>query len=483
VAAVAGTGGRSRSAAALVGATGAAGLLTYVFLALPGRGLVDTPVQASAFAVFWSVALVVGFGLFAPVEQELARTLGAPGDARRRLRAAAVAAAALVALGALGVLALADPLLELLGGQRGVLLALLGLLAASGVQFWVRGALLGSGRTAAFAGTVALDSALRVLLAGGVALVVAAPSAASYAWVLVASVLLAHAVLLPVALRGRSAAESDAGSAQEGAAGGAPPDDGLAAPPDEELAAVPGRGTTASPAGDLVRALPLLLVVALCSQVLLNAGPVVVRALEAEGSPGQAARFLFAFTLARAPLFVAVPLQGVLVPPMAALARQGRTHVLRSHLVRLSAGVLVGGLVAAAGAAWLGPAVLGLVFGAEYGQVSGLDLALMVLGAAGYLGLLVVAAAHVATGRHGAAASSWVVALAVAAVTALLVPGLFLRVELALLLGTGAGWAVAMVRLVHGARGGRAAGAGARPGTASGASAAGAPGATAEERA
>jgi len=424
---VAAAGART-AAAALAAATVAAGLLTYVFLAVPARDLAADAEQAAAFAVVWSVSLVVGFGVMAPVEAELARTLGTPdGRSARRARllagAAAAAALAVVALAVVG--AVRGPLAELLGGTAPVR-AVAALVVASALQFWVRGALLGLGRTTAFAGSVALDAATRVVLAAAVAVWATAPTAAVYAGVLVVSVLVSHGLLLPVVLRAARAG-GPAGAADE--------------PP-----ATSGAGRS------FARALPPLLLVTLCAQVLLNAGPVVVRLLGEDGS-ADAARFLLAFTLARAPLFVAVPLQGVLVPPVARMAREGRTDELRRALVRLSALVLGGGLLAAAGAAWLGPSVLRLFAGAALGGVDRGDLALMVLGSAAFLGLLVVAAASVATGRHAAAAQAWVVALVVAVAVVAVVPDLFLRVELGLLAGAAAGWALAMVRLVHGTSG------------------------------
>ncbi|CAA9390995.1 MAG: hypothetical protein AVDCRST_MAG35-395, partial [uncultured Quadrisphaera sp.] len=106
------------------------------------------------------------------------------------------------------------------------------------------------------------------------------------------------------------------------------------------------------------------------------------------------------------------------------------------------------------------PPVLGALF-PRAGSLPGGDLALMVVGVAAHVGLLVTAQANVAAGHHRGSAVAWVSALALAvavfAAGPLLDPVLgtaavVQRVEWAFAAGSGAGWALAMVLLLRHAR-------------------------------
>jgi O-antigen/teichoic acid export membrane protein len=389
------------------------GVLTYGYQALVARAV---PVADYGwFGSYWSLALVIGFGVFLPVELELARLLQQrPAGARLP---AGTARTLLVLTGAsMGCLLLAGPrLVAALGDDVAFLLALLCICVISAGQFLVRGLLLGTGRLGVHGTVLLVDSGLRGVLA--LALARSAPDAdgGSYAWTLVIAMGLAHLPLLGWLLLRR----------------GSPPPD----PRD------PG-------AGPFVRAVGHLLVMALCAQALLNAAPVLITALATPGEEVLAAQFVASFTLVRLPLFVAVPLQSAMIPGLVQLQTQEDGGRLAGLLRRGLAIVVLLGLVAAAVGLWLGPWVVGLVFGDVY-ALPGSDIAVLAAGSVLYLGLLVAGQALVAAGRHRAVAAVWVAGLLVAGLCFLLVPDLVLRAALAFTAGSGAALACATVALLR----------------------------------
>ena len=391
------------------------GGLTYAYLALVARSL---PVPDYGwFGSYWSLALVIGFGAFLPVELELARLLQA------RPAAARLPAGALRALGGLGlvnvalVLAAGPVLVSSLGGETGFLLALLCVCVVSAGQFLLRGLLLGSGRLGLHGTVLLVDSGLRVVLATALSWAYPDASGADYAWTLVAAMALAHLPLLAwLLLRRRRAAAGPVAAERERP-------------------------------GAFLGAVGHLLIGTLSAQVLLNAAPVLIAALAAPGEAVLAAQFVASYTLVRLPLFVAVPLQSAMIPVLTRLQNEGDGSRLRGFLAR---GLVVTGALAvlALGVGlWLGPWVVTLVFGRDY-ALSGSAIAVLAVGSVLHLGLLVASQALVAAARHRRVAVVWVSGLAVACLVVVLTPGLVLRASLAFTLGSGVALAVAAVTLL-----------------------------------
>jgi O-antigen/teichoic acid export membrane protein len=340
----------------LVGAAGVgvllSGIVVNVYLAVVARAL--PPAEYATFGSFWALALVVGFGAFLPLEQQLARRLPLPGDRRLLLRAAVGAAGVLTAI-ALVVLAGALPVVSrALDGNVSALLALVALCVVSAAQFLVRGTLIGTDRLVRHAAVMVLDAILRLGLALVVFLVGGA-DAAAFCWAL-----------------------------------------------------------------------------------LLNGLPVLVVAQASDANEAAAGVFVAAFTLAKAPLSMVVPLQSAVVPTLTRLIAADRRREL---LVLLVKGIVGLAAVAAVGVplAWsVGPPVVALVFGADY-AIAGLDLAIILCGVLAHIGLVVVTQVHVARGRHRDVALSWTAGLVAAGVTFALVPGVVLAGEVAFAVGSGVG--------------------------------------------
>ena len=55
----------------LLGGVGAAALATYVYLIVVARAV--GPAEYAAFSAFWAVVVIIGTGVYLPVEQESAR--------------------------------------------------------------------------------------------------------------------------------------------------------------------------------------------------------------------------------------------------------------------------------------------------------------------------------------------------------------------------------------------------------------------------
>lgn len=356
------------------------GLLVNLLLVVVARSL--HPADYAAFSAFWSIALVAGFGAFLPVEQTLARRLPVTADRGAEVRAVARAAAVLIALEVVVLLPGAALLLASIKGSGGLWLVLAVLCLVSGLQFVVRGLLLGTGRVATFSAVLAVDVAIRVavavlLSAGG------ASSAAAYGWAVVAGIGLVHLPVLVLLRRDLKAS---------------------------------GRARVATP----VRPVLLLLVGSLGAQVLLNGPAVAVPLLADADRLAEVGGFQAAFQLVRIPLFLAVPVQAALVPVIIT-AIHGMKHARRQQLFRR---LLAGAAALAAGGAALGfvagPLLVRLLFGARY-DVSAATVAVLAVGTAAYLSMLVLTQVLVADDRHAAVGIAWGVGVAAGAVVQLTV--------------------------------------------------------------
>jgi O-antigen/teichoic acid export membrane protein len=400
----------ARYAGLLLGATAATGVATYAYLVLARRGM--TVGQWSDFSVWWSLALVVGFGFFLPVEQEAARLLR-PGDPRSALRPLAVTAGVAGATALTALAAGSSVLLPALGGQTWLFVLLLAMAALSAVQFLTRGVLLGTADRRAYPGVLLGDAALRCGLAAAL-LLAGTEGSVPFAACLAVAVLLAHGAPLLALLTHWPRA---------------------------------GRTVPEAARGHAVRGWISLLPGSLAAQVLQNGAPFAVALAASARDSDAPGRFLAAFTLARVPLFLGVPVQSALVPPLARLVEQGRADRVRALVTRMAAATAAAGVAGGLLALLVGRPVLGLLFGTDLLVPAG-DLALMVVGVCVHLGLIVLTQALVAMDRQGAASTSWVVAVATAAAVFLVVQPLLLRAELAFLLGSLLGAAVAASALV-----------------------------------
>lgn len=389
------------------------GILVNAYLAIVAREL--PAAEYAHFGAFWSVALVVGFGVFLPIEQETARLQQTPGRPGRTLRSATQTALGMAAA-QLALLALASPLLiKAFGGSVGTVFALGVLCLVSAGQFVVRGALIGLDRMHHYAALTICDAVLRVGLAAAVTLMFTDPSSPEFAWTLVAAIGIAHAPTLVLLLRRKVRA-------------------GL----------VPPLGPGVITPKHVSRSVAPLLLGSLSAQLLLNGPPVLVPALAANPAEATlAGQFVAAFTLTRIPLFLVVPLQTALLPTLTAMLHAGEHLALRRVIARLAAGVGVLGVVAVALGLTAGPRLVVLIFGEQY-ALGGGHMALLALGVATYVGLVIVTQVLVAAARHRDVGWSWLSGVLAGGLVVLLVPDLLLRAELGFLVGSLVAWLVSI---------------------------------------
>jgi O-antigen/teichoic acid export membrane protein len=414
-------GTRLRSVGLVVLGIVASGLLLNVYLAIVARSL--TAAEYAYFGAFWSLAQVAGFGMFLSIEQETARLLQTPGRPRGVLRAVLLTAATM-AVAMLAVVALGWPVLsKAFGGQSVTVVAMAVLCLVSAGQFVVRGALIGMDRMGRHAAIMLFDSALRVGLAALVASLVTTPGSPAFAWTLVVAIGLAHAPQLLSLLRRRTRATTEPD-----------PDAGWLGPRTIWTAVAP------------------LLMGSLCAQLLLNGPPVLVPVLaQNQVDVTRAGQFLAVFTLTRIPLFLVVPLQTALLPMFTSILHSGDRAALHRLVRRLSLGLLALAAAAFGLGFLLGPWLVRLIFGAAY-VLPGSHIALLAVGVATYIGLVLVTQVLVASVRHRLVAWSWLSGLLVAGVVLALVQDLLLRAELAFLLGSLVGWLVATALVLSGRR-------------------------------
>lgn len=400
-----------RAAHALT-ATVIAGVLTYVVLALVSRTVEDGAFDQ--FSVFWSISLIVGFGFFLPVEQEAAR-LSRDSSVGTALLPTMMRATLTVGIGVVIIGCLSLPLLSgVLGLSPALAAACVAMVVASAVQFAARGRMLATSRDTAFVNLLILDTVLRVALLGAVALAAVliplVDADAWYAFALIAAIVGAHAWAVPW----RSWA-----------------------PQNPAVVAA------------FRKAVVLLVATSLCAQILVNAGPIVIQALEP--STGSAGAFQASSTLARVPLAMITPVQAMLVGPLAALAIAGDVDAIAATMRRVAIAAIGLALVGGAAALFIGPWLVDFIFGAGR-ALPGPDLALLVVGVIVHVALIVFTQAVIGAGQHISALMAWVIALGggiLVFIVALASAGPVLAVELGFGVGSAAGAVVAYVALIR----------------------------------
>ncbi len=391
----------------------AAGVLVNIYLAALARVLSEA--EYGRFVSFVSLVLLISFGGFLPIEQEMARQFQTGRPGRDVFRSAAVVATGIAAVAAVLVIGLVPWLLPPLADTR-TLTALLCMCGVGVVQFLVRGTLVGTGRMGTHGMVLLADAVLRLGFAGLVVVGSSAEAdAGGYALALIAAIAAAHLPILVWAYR---------------------------------LARrIPGRtGAPASSTGETGRAVAHLVAGSISSQILLNASPILVVAVADAGEADLVGRFAATFTLARVLLFIAVPLQSALVPMFTRVVASGTPEDRRRLAARIGLWALAATAVST-GLAWVaGRQLIEIIFGARY-ALGPRDIALMVGGAMLYLGLIVAAQALVGAQRHRDVGLAWALALVVAVIVFSAIPDLVLRAELAFALGSAVGLLAAVVRL------------------------------------
>jgi hypothetical protein len=164
-----------------------------------------------------------------------------------------------------------------------------------------------------------------------------------------------------------------------------------------------------------------VLVIMICEQTFLNAGPLLVKATE--GSSGAAvAGFVFnALLIARAPLQLFQAIQTSILPHLTRLAVRGESDPFRRSVQTTLAAVAVFASCVALAFLAFGPRLMHIAFGGNhhYGR---LGLVVVAVGMGLYLSAATLNQAALAQAKARQAASVWVLT-AVAFIVFLLIPG------------------------------------------------------------
>lgn len=380
----------------LVTGVGASAIATYAYLILVAREL--GPESYATFSAFWAAVVILGAGVYIPIEQETARRgVGITDGAGSRHLGGAAVSAALLVTAVLGALLLVSwPALSGFFSDDALLAAalVLGGLGYS-AQFPVRGLLSAGRRYGRYASVLGTEALLRVLLVV-VLVVVADPVPA------------ALAAIVGLAALGSALAGVSRTGAGSSARGGAL---------------------------NFMRSAGPLIVGAVALQTLLYSGVLVARALAPPGQAVVAGQLLAAVTVTRIPVFLFQSVESLVVPRIAELAARGDTDGLRSAVRRLVSVVAVLAAVAAVGSATLGPPLVELMFGPEFRVSHG---AMALLGVGTGIFMLAVAASDitVSLAGHAQMAVSWLAGLGAGALSLWALEDLTLRVTVPLIVGS-----------------------------------------------
>jgi O-antigen/teichoic acid export membrane protein len=353
-------------------------ITTYLVLILAGRTL-----GAAAFgplSALYVLLTSIATGLFLPLEQEIARLRGdqrgrGVWDAalfRRATRLGLCGAAAAVA-----VVAVAFPVtLTIVGRNAPLLVALCIALPGYAVCFAMRGELAGRRQLPRYGVQLAVEGTVRL---GGTVLLVLI-GATGVGWY------------------GAMFAGAPWVAAGVSAIGWQRPDGPV----------------TTEPPPPLVRPVGLLVLSCLASQLLINAGPLVVALLAGRGEQARVGAFLAALVVVRVPVFLFTAVQPSFLPAIAehSAAQRRASFVQLISRVLTAAAALVA--VSSVAAVALGPWMLRTFFGFRQSvtSLSRWTFAEMTLSVGLFLIAAVLAQALLGRGRHAATTMGWLVGLA-----------------------------------------------------------------------
>ena len=390
-----------RGAAILSVGIGATGLITFAYFSLASYSLPED--EYGRITLLWSAMFITVSVLYRPVEQLLSRTI-ADHDARgvtgtEHLRIAATIQLALAVVFAIVALALRGPIEDdLFAGSSTLYWILFVGVLAYAASYFARGYLAGHRLFPLYGGLVLMEASSRCLFALAVAVGIAEGQSA-VALGMAAAPIVSLAVVPPALARRIRPMDRVAELTFE-----PDPDQLDAASRDEPAAREPeftlARGTGFAAA---------VLVVMLCEQTFLNAGPLLVKATADTGGAALAGFAFNVLLIARAPLQLFQAIQTSILPHLTR-ARAGGERDAFSRSVNVTLGAIAGfaGVVALVMLA-AGPQVMDLLFGGDFDYERG-GLVLVAVGMGLYLSAATLNQALLAHARAAQSAACWVTA-------------------------------------------------------------------------
>ncbi len=403
-----------RTASFLAVGVGLTGAITYVYFFVASHVLSE--VDYGQIAVLWSAVFITISTLYRPVEQLLSRHvsehLARGEEIAGTTRNAATIQLGLALLFAVAALALRGPIQDgLLEGNETLYWVYFSAVLFYAASYFARGFLAGVKRFGLFTALILSESCFRTLFA----VLVAVSLLSGQSWVAVGIVAAPSLSLMVVPLAFARRARQ------------APPP-AAAAKPGASVSVAHGSGFAAA-----------VLVVMFSEQAFLNAGPLVVRALDGAAAAG----FIFnVLMLARAPLQLFQAVSTSILPHLTSLhtSEEPGSEVEFHRSVR---GVLLGiaafTAVMALAILLAGPQLMQLAFSDKF-EYDRAGLLIVAAGTGLYLSSVTVNQACVAQGQVRRAAARWIgcAALFIGWNFVPLVSDEFLRVEIGFTLAAGA---------------------------------------------
>jgi O-antigen/teichoic acid export membrane protein len=370
-----------RGAAILSVGIGATGLITFAYFSLASHALPED--EYGRVTLLWSAIFITVSVLYRPVEQLLSRTI-ADHDARgvtgtEHLRVAATIQLALGVAFVVVALALRGPLEDdLFAGSSTLYWILVVAVLAYAASYFARGYLAGHRLFPLYGGLVLMEASSRCLFALAVAIGIAEGQSA-VALGMAAAPIVSLAVVPPALARR------------------------IAPRPESEREDIEPQFTLARGTGFAAA----VLLVMLCEQTFLNAGPLLVKATADAGGAALAGFAFNVLLIARAPLQLFQAVQTSILPHLTRLRAGGETDPFERS-VRLTLTVIAGfaGAVALVMLA-AGPQVMDLLFGGDFDYERG-GLVLVALGMGLYLSAATLNQALLAHARAAQSAACWV---------------------------------------------------------------------------
>lgn len=379
-----------RGAAVMSVGIGITGLVTYTYFSLASHSLPDD--EYGHISLLWSAVFITVSVLYRPVEQLLSRTI-AERDAQGIAGNEHLLVAARIQLGLGVVFAIAALLArgpledELFGGSETLYWVLIATVLAYAASYFARGFLAGHGRFGLYGALVLMESTTRCMFAVAVAVGIA-DGESVIGLGMVAGAVISLAVVPWAITRRLRAKGSDPLSA--------PDSRGLT----PEFTLARGSGFAAA-----------VLLIMLCEQTFLNAGPLLVKATE--GAEGAAlAGFTFnVLLIARAPLQLFQSVQTAILPNLTRMRTAGAAEPFRRSINLTLAGIAAFAAVAALVLLAFGPWLMDLFFGDAFDYERG-GLALVAVGMGLYLASATLNQAALARELAKEAAACWMAAAA-----------------------------------------------------------------------
>jgi len=369
-----------RGAAVLSVGIGATGLITFAYFSLASHSLPED--EYGRITLLWSAMFITVSVLYRPVEQLLSRTI-ADHDARgvrgSELRIAATIQLALGVGFAVVALVLRGPIEDdLFAGSSTLYWVLVAGVLAYAASYFARGYLAGHHRFHLYGGLVLMEASSRCLFALAVAIGIAEGQSA-VALGMAAAPIVSLAVV-PWAFARRRTAPAPL-----------PQED----PDGDAFTLARGTGFAAA-----------VLLIMLCEQTFLNAGPLVVKATAESGGAALAGFTFNVLLIARAPLQLFQAVQTSILPHLTRLRAGGETDPFaRSVNLTLMAIAGFAGCVALVMLV-AGPQLMDLLFGGDFDYGRG-GLVLVAAGMGLYLSAATLNQALLAHARAAQSAACW----------------------------------------------------------------------------